>query len=608
MNETDQGLVQHALLGSILVLTLNNPPVNALGHGVRAAISAGLDRAEADPDILGVVIRGQGRGFSAGADIREFGQAAKAPLLTDLCQRIEGFAKPVIAAMHGVAFGGGFELGLAAQGRVGMAGLRIGLPEVTLGLLPGAGGTQRLPRLIGAEAALRMMLGGQSVSAEDAVTMGVLDAVLPDPEALLTAAVTMAMAPDIGRGARLQDPARFAAAVAQARRRLGKQALGPAAARIVDCVEAALLLPADQGMIFERTAFNDLRVSPEASGLQHAFFADRRAEKPPAGYDASAAVVVTHLGIWGAGADAVRIVGAALRAGLRVTLCDSSREALVSALEAIGLAQETAVADGSLSIEARDADWARLTPALDPMALAGVEAVILTDAERPLAVDFARGLASQIAVLVAGGVPEGAGPDVIGVRFAQDGLVEVAVGDGITAATLATGFGMLRQIGMRPIATALRSRGPGVGDHVTAAGQRAVQILAQVGVPRVQLTRSVAHIVRVPAGLVDGQGPLMAMRDDAIADRVLAAMANAGAQLVSAGAVRCPAVIDALMIGGQGFARILGGPMHQADQRGLMVVRRNLRIWAEQDTVWSPDGLFDNLIAEGKNFAALNGA
>ena len=151
------------------------------------------------------------------------------------------------------------------------------------------------------------------------------------------------------------------------------------------------------------------------------------------------------MGIWGAGADAGRIVGAALRAGLRVTLCDSSREALVSALEAIGLAQETAVADGSLSIEARDADWARLTPALDPMALAGVEAVILTDAERPLAVDFARGLASQIAVLVAGGVPEGAGPDVIGVRFAQDGLVEVAVGDGITAATLATGFGMLRQ-------------------------------------------------------------------------------------------------------------------------------------------------------------------
>jgi 3-hydroxyacyl-CoA dehydrogenase len=608
MNDTDQGPVQQDLMECVLVLTLINPPVNALGHSLRAGISAGLDRAEGDPAIVGVVIRGQGRGFSAGADIREFGQAAKAPLLTDLCQRIEGFAKPVIAAMHGMALGGGLELALAARGRVGMAALRLGLPEVTLGVLPGAGGTQRLPRLIGAEAALRLMLSGRPVSAEDAFDLGLLDDVVPDEQALLTAALGLAKAPIDQQITVLQDPARFSAAVAEARRTVGKYAAGPAGARIIDCVEAALLLPPDQGFIFERTAFDDLRVSPEAAALRHAFFVDRQAEKPPAGYNAAAAISVTHLGIWGAGAAAVGLTGAALRAGLRVTLCDPSRDALVSALEAVGLSQETAVSEGRLSIEARDADWARLTPAVDPMAFAGAEAVILTDAERPLAVDFARGLATQIAVLVAGGVPDGAVSDVLGVWFAQRGVVEVAVGDGVTAATVATALGVLLRLGMRPIATALRSRGPGVGAQVVAAGLRAVQVLAQVGVPNAQLARSVAHFLRVPQGLVDGQGPLMAIRDEAIADRVLAAMVNAGAQLVSEGAARSPAVIDALMIGGYGFARFMGGPMHQADIRGLMVVRRNLRIWAEQDAVWSPDALFDSLIAEGRNFSALNGS
>ena len=478
---------------------------------------------------------------------------------------------------------------------------------MTLGLLPGAGGTQRLPRLIGAEAALRLMLGGQSVSAEDALAMGILDAIMPDPDALLMEAVRMAKEPDLLRIGGGYDPAAYTAAITNARRRVGKQLTGPAAARIVDCVEAAFLLPREQGMVFERTAFDDLRVSPEAAGLRHAFLADRRADKPPAGYDASAAVLVTHLGIWGAGAAAVGLVGAGLRAGLRVTLCDSSREALVSALEAVGLAQEASVADGSLSIEARDADWARLTPAVDPMAFARAEAVILTDAERPLAVDFARGGAAQIAVLVAGGVPDGAGPDVMGVRFAMGGLVEVAVGGGMTAATIATGFAVLHKLGMRPVSTALLPRGPGVGEHIAAAGQRAVQILAKIGVPKVQLARAVGHFLRMPVGLVDDeQGLLMAMRDDAIADRVLAAMANAGAQLVSKGAVRYPAVLDAVMIGGHGFARSMGGPMHQADQRGMMVIRRNLRIWAEQDSVWSPDVLFDSLIGEGRNFAALN--
>lgn len=608
MDDTDQRPVRQDLLGTVLVLTLSNPPVNALGYAVRLGIAAGLDFAAEDTGITAVIIRGQGRGFSAGADIREFGQPARAPLLPDLCRRVEAFSKPVIAAMHGVALGGGLELALAAHGRVGVARLRVGLPEVTLGLLPGAGGTQRLPRLIGAEAALRIILGGKAINAEDALALGVLDVVVPEGEGLMAAALALAEAPPIVRPSGLRDPGRFAQAVAASRREVRQSGGGPAGARIVDCVEASLLLPLDQGLTFERAAFDDLRQSPEAAALRYMFLAERRADHPPAGFDPAAALTIAHLGIWGAGASAVGLVGAALKAGLKVTLCDPSRDALVSALEGVGLAQETAILEGKLTPDARDADWAQLFPAVDPMAFSGAQAVILTDAERPLAVDFARGLAPQIAILVAGGVPAGATPDVMGVVFAQAGLVEVAVGKGMSATTVATGLSLLRKLGFLPVVTGLLARGPGVGDQITAAGQLAAGILAQAGVPTVQVARAVAHFMRLPPSLGEGQGALMAIQDAAIADRVLAAMANEGARLLSAGAVRSPADIDVLMVGGQGFPRIMGGPMHQADLRGLMVLRRNLRLWAVQDSVWAPDPLFDSLIADGRNFGSLNGA
>jgi 3-hydroxyacyl-CoA dehydrogenase len=616
MNDADRGVghgenpgpVRQDVLDAVLVLTLCNPPVNALGAAVRVALGAALDRAESDPEIKAVVIRGEGRAFSAGADIREFGQMAQAPLLPELCRRIEGFGKPVIAAMHGVALGGGFELGLAARARVGMAGLRVGLPEVNLGILPGAGGTQRLPRLIGAEVALRMMLTGQPITAEDALKLGVLDAAAPDADGLLAAALVLADGPpEPGRQNGFCDPVGYAAAIAVARKEAVKSG-SAAKARIVDCVEAALLLPMDQGLTFERAAFDDLRASPEAAALRYGFLAERRADHLPAGYSAAAAVPVTHLGIWGAGAAAVGLVGAALKAGLKVTLCDPSREALVSALEAVGLAQEVEVSAGRLTAEARDADWARLVPATDPMAFTGVKAIILTDAERPLAVDFARGMARDITVIVAGGVPNGAGLDVMGVVFGQGGVVEVALLDGMSPSTIATGLGLLRKLGMRSVKTGLRGQGPGIGARITAAGREAAQVLIRSGVPVAQVTRALAGILRLPGGLTEGQGALMAIKDTAIADRVLAAMANEGARLLSDGTAQAASDIDVVMVAGYGFSRVLAGPMYQADLRGLMVMRRNLRIWAVEDAIWAPDPLFDALIADGRDFASLNDA
>ena len=605
MDDTDHGPVRQQLLGAVLVLTLHSPPVNALGHAVRLGIAQGLDRAMGDPAIAAVILRGDGRCFSAGADIREFGAPARAPLLPEICRRIDVFAKPVIAAMHGVALGGGLELGLAARARVGLAGLRVGLPEVNLGILPGAGGTQRLPRMIGAEAALRVMLGGQQIPVEAALAMGLLDAVAQGEIDLMAKAMALAQDPPDRRLTGVRDPVAYEAAVASARR----EALAsefPARVRIVDCVEAALLLPEDQGFAFERSAFDDLRASPEAAALRYAFLAERRADHPPEGFDPQQAVPVLHLGIWGAGAGAAGLVGSALQAGLKVTLCDPSREALVSSLEAVGLAQEAAVAAGRLTPQARDADWARLFPAVDPMAFSGVEAIILTDAERPLAVDFARGLGARIAVLVAGGVPEGAGPDVMGVVFTPQVIAEVALGAGISAGTLSTGIGVLRKLGLRPVVTGTQGRAPGIGARVAAAGRRAAQALIASGVPAAQAGRALASFLRLPSGLVAGQGALMAMQDASIADRVLAAMANEGARALSDGSALRASDIDAVMVAGFGFARVLGGPMYQADLRGLMVLRRNLRIWAKEDALWQPDPLFDVLIAEGQNFAGLD--
>jgi 3-hydroxyacyl-CoA dehydrogenase len=163
--------------GDILLVTIDNPPVNALGADVRAALMEAFEAADADPGVAAVLLVGAGRNFIGGADIREFGKPPLAPALPDVCNRIEACAKPVVAAIHGAALGGGLEIALAAHYRVALPTARLGLPEVQLGLLPGAGGTQRAPRLIGAKAALDLMLSGRHIDAAEAAMLGLVDRV-----------------------------------------------------------------------------------------------------------------------------------------------------------------------------------------------------------------------------------------------------------------------------------------------------------------------------------------------------------------------------------------------------------------------------------------------
>src|SRR5258705_10390660 len=170
--------------GPVLVVALDHPPVNALGVDVRRGIVSGIEAAEQDPDIRAVLLVGRGRGFAGGADIREFGKPPQSPTLPEVCQRIEACAKPVIAAIHGAGLGGGLEVALAAPYRVALRSARPGLPEVQLGLLPGAGGTQRAPRLIGIEAALDLILSGRHVGADEALKLGLVDRVAVETDAL----------------------------------------------------------------------------------------------------------------------------------------------------------------------------------------------------------------------------------------------------------------------------------------------------------------------------------------------------------------------------------------------------------------------------------------
>lgn len=601
MTSADQNAVRLSREGGVLVLSIANPPLNALGVAVRRGLAAGLAEGAANADVTGIVIRAEGRTFPVGADIAEFGKPPAAPSLPEICNRIEACPKPVVAALHGTALGGGLELALAAHYRVADAGAQLGLPEVNLGILPGAGGTQRLPRLIGAEHALRLMLTGQPVGAAEALALGMIDQVVEGgvDAAALAIAARARPRPTRDRMDGLHDAGSYFAAVAAARaQQRGARLPGPG--RIIDCVEAAHLLPFDQGLAFERSAFDDLVATPEAAGLRYAFFAERAAARMP-----EAGAVARPLGaVAVAGAAGAGLVHQLLQAGFAVTLCDPDRPALVGALELIAAEQEAMVAAGRLTNPDRDADWARLLPTLGLEALAAADLVFV--AAPPLLPELAQ-IARPGAVLVTLGRAGGAGAraaDTLGVQFAPMGarLAEVIAGPASSPEAVATLVALLRQLKR----VVVRTTAPGdVGARVMAAGRAAALHLAgDVGDAAVSAALAEFGL----AGLV----PLvLGARSDrnarAIRSRVLAAMANEGARLVGQGIAQRPSDIDVALVLGHGFPRWEGGPMHWADTRGLLVLRQDLRHWAaEMPDLWSVAPLIDELISVGLTFGDMN--
>lgn len=374
-------LVSYHRVDELGVITINNPPVNALSHGVRNGLLEAITKAQAD-DSQAVVILCEGRTFVAGSDISEFGKPIEVPSLPQVNAAIEASEKPVIAAIHGTALGGGFELTLSCHYRCALASATVGLPEVTLGLIPGAGGTQRVPRLIGAQAALDMMTGGQKITARKALSLGLIDRILEEPveEAALAYArelVAGGTGPRRIRDMSIPADSFDGEAFAAYRSMLGKRKRGQESPQIiVDCVEAAMAKPFDEGLVYERACFVERTQSEQSAALRHIFFAERQAPKVLGLNKTTVPRSIERVAVIGGGTMGGGIAMSFANAGIPVTLLELNQDGLDAGLTLIGKNYGITVSKGKLSQEQAAARQALISGTTDYEALASADLVI----------------------------------------------------------------------------------------------------------------------------------------------------------------------------------------------------------------------------------------
>lgn len=369
--------------GDIGVLTIDSPPVNALSAAVRDGLAAGVAAAVADPAVKAIVLHCAGRTFIAGADISEFGGAMKGASLPAVQAAMEDCPKPIVAAVHGTALGGGLEVALTCHYRIAVPSAKLGLPEVKLGLLPGAGGTQRLPRLVGPEQALKMVTSGTPISAKAALASGLIDEIAPE-DGLLEAAKAFARRPNLAlikvrdkqdkvEAARATAPAMFA----QFRRDNARAMRGFEAPEAnIKCIEAAVNLPFDEGMKVERDLFVPLMMGLQSKAQRYVFFAERQANKVE-GLPADAKPLpVGSVGIIGAGTMGGGIAMNFLNAGVPVTIVEMKQEALDRGVATIRKNYENTAAKGRMTAADVEARMGLLTPTLSMDELSAADLVI----------------------------------------------------------------------------------------------------------------------------------------------------------------------------------------------------------------------------------------
>ncbi len=361
-------LIQISKDGDTGIITVNNPPVNALSPGVPDGIAAGLAVHIADPDVKAIVLIGGGRTFIAGADIKEFGKVvsgqSKGHSLLPLMLAMEDSPKPVIVALHGTALGGGLEVAMGGHYRVAVASAQVGQPEIKIGLIPGAAGTQRLPRLAGVELAAQMCAFGESITAAKAHEAGIVDAIIDGD--LLTGAVAFARLQTARpkpreREIRPFDPGIFEKLRAQARKSHRNQT-APLAA--IDAVEAATVLPFAEGCLRERELFNECLYGPQSKALIHSFFGEREVAKVPGTGKILPVREIKRAAVIGAGTMGGGITMNFVNAGIPVLLRETTQEALDRGMAIIRKNYANSVAKGRFSQEVMEQRLALITPQL----------------------------------------------------------------------------------------------------------------------------------------------------------------------------------------------------------------------------------------------------
>jgi 3-hydroxyacyl-CoA dehydrogenase len=345
-------LLHTARDGDIALVRINNPPVNALGSRLREQLSNAID-AFVKSDAAALVIGGEGVCFSAGADIREMAEPIRRPDLNEVIARIEGAGKPIVAALHGVVLGGGFELALACPYRIASQGVRLGLPETKLGLIPGSGGTQRLTRLLGPDEALKLMISGDSIGADRAKRLGVIDAIVDgEPTDAAVEFARAVVSKPIPRAGKLNDKLAGGTPDLFQRTRdelLRKKHAHTAPMAIIAAVEAACTLPFAEGLALEQRLYAECRQSPERAALTHLFFAEREIWKVP---DIPASTPIRHVAraaVIGAGTMGTGIAMALANAGLDVQLVDAQPQALKRGVDLISSSYRDTMLKGKLT-------------------------------------------------------------------------------------------------------------------------------------------------------------------------------------------------------------------------------------------------------------------
>lgn len=460
--------------GEVAIITIDNPPVNALGFRVREPLQKALEALAGDASVAAIVLACAGRTFVAGADITEFGKLMQRPELRDIIETLEAIRKPTVAAIHGTALGGGLELALGCHFRIADKGAKLGLPEVKLGLLPGAGGTVRLPRLVGPAKALKMIVSGAPVPADVALASALVDAI--SESNLLANAVAfardkaasgIAAAPVRDRGAQIvgADLAAFDAEAAE----LAKKARGLEAPHAcAQSVRNAITLPFDEALAAERELFTKLVSGDQSRAQRHVFFAEREATKVPGVGKEAAPREIRRAGIIGAGTMGGGIAMAFVNGGIPVTLLEMNRDALDRGMAMIEKNYAISVSRGSLSEDAKAGRMALFAPTTDYADLAEcdliIEAVFEDMAVKKEVFSKLDAIAKPTAILATNtsylDVNEIAAStsrpqDVLGLHFFSPAnvmkLLEIVRGSKTAPDVLATALSVAKRIGKVPV-------------------------------------------------------------------------------------------------------------------------------------------------------------